>query len=133
MWGFFLRGAFWVWEDVGLLREARGRELAGARGTAKRAAETDAGVMGRDALVWSGLVLVTSAELLYFHDHFIRVGIVGEKKQSQCHCKCNSKCKMQNAGPSTTLLAKCASSFAQDDSFWLGLQMERQGTRVVEL
>src|SRR6266481_1497220 len=35
----------------------------GARGTAKRAAGIDAGEMGRDALVWSGLVLVVRLRL----------------------------------------------------------------------
>jgi hypothetical protein len=41
-----------------LLRGTRGRELEAALGTAKKAAGIDAGVMGRDALVWSGLVLI---------------------------------------------------------------------------
>ena len=51
MRGIFLRGAFWVWADEVLLRGV-------ARGMAKRSAGTDAGEMGRDAWVWSGLVLV---------------------------------------------------------------------------
>ena len=54
MRGVVLRGAFWFWVDGVLLPGARGREWEGARGTAKRAAGTDAGVRGRDASVWSG-------------------------------------------------------------------------------
>src|SRR5258708_7266879 len=50
----FLREVFWAWVEGVLLRGAHGRALEGARGTAKRAAGTDAGVMGRDASVWSG-------------------------------------------------------------------------------
>jgi hypothetical protein len=55
MWGFFWRGAFWVWLSGALLRMARGIELVVVvRGTAKRAAGIDAGEIGRDASVWSG-------------------------------------------------------------------------------
>jgi hypothetical protein len=54
MWGFSWRGVFWASVGEALMGAARGRELEGARETAKRAAGIDAGEMGRDASGWSG-------------------------------------------------------------------------------
>ena len=60
MRGFFSRAFFlaWnlIWEGGVWLPEFPGRELEMARATEKKAAGTDAEVMGRDASVWSGLV-----------------------------------------------------------------------------
>ena len=68
---FFWCGAFWVLADGVWIGASRGREWGAELEMArKRSAGTDAGVMGRDAWVWSGRCPCCDADVFIRSDSF---------------------------------------------------------------
>jgi hypothetical protein len=65
-------------------------------GTAKRAAGTDAGVMGRDASVWSGswslLSVAVVVRIERYKNDFIRGWVAEWESEWGCNCKYNRGC-----------------------------------------